>query len=424
VTDRLLQSAMALLDSMPAGTDPEVMRQHRLHAGRWWVSSLQQQGKTAEARARAETLLADWDGRTPPPNMAFLLASLRHELIRMAMHGSDIQDVPGIRARAERELDLAAGKSDFGDDVLNLRVRIAMDHAEYRRNRGDREQFVPELAKALAAIGEHPTDRELVALRAILLNRIAAYMIERGDLDGAAAYSEAARATLAAAAASSLPPEWLSLRAHASWGLGRVEFNRNDWEASAPLLAAARDDFDRHTSAFPDDALGLANFGALLTEFAQVEEQRGADMSAVIAMLERGRVLFRRAAAIGAAVEVTTGGRRINLAQLSERYSRRQDGTALAGVGRELAAASPGDAQQQSMAAWRLLQAAALVAARGDEAAAKACDDDALAALQACDRAGWFPPVNLADAPCQRLAGRPEFDLLRTRHPPEQVRRR
>jgi hypothetical protein len=410
---------------MPAGVDPDLLRQHRTHAGRWWVAALMRKGKTAEARARTEALLAEWQGRVPSPSMAFLLASLRHELIRMGMFGDDVPDLGAQRQAAERECELAAADPDFGPVLLELRVRIAMDFAEYRVRRGDSVDIVPELEAALQALGTAPATPDLVSLRALVLNRIADHARSQGDLETATKHFAAARAALVVPAGSVLgPPDWLSLRAHASWGLARVEFAAAEWDAAAPLLAEAAADFDRYTSAFPADALELANFAGLLTESAQVEERRGAAADAVLAMLERGRRLYRQAAGIGAAGAIAAEGRKTNLLALTERLWRQRDGAGLAAAAREQAAAGTGDAHQQSLAAWCLLRAAELLAAHGDAAAASACDDDALTALVACDAAGWFPPVNLDDAPCRRLFGRAEFDELRERHPPEQASRK
>lgn len=424
VTDRLLQSAMELLDTMPADVDPALLRQHRTHAGRWWVSSLLRRGETAEARARAEALLAEWKTLTPTPSMAFLLASLRHELVRTAMLGSDVPDLTEHRRAAERECDVAAADPDLAADVVELRVRLAMDHAEARRRRGERADFRAELQAALAALDGAPATPQLVAMRAVVHNRLGDHARERGERAAAAAHFAAAREALAVPPDTLFgPADWLALRAHALWGLGRLEYEA-DQDAAAALLREARDEFDRSVHAFPDDALALANFAGLLTESAQVEARRGAAADAVLALLERGRRLYRRAAAIGAAGALAVDGRKINLAVLADHCWQRRDGAALAGAARELAAAAAGDAPRLAMAALRLLQAAELLGAAGEHEGAAACDADALTSLSACDAAGWFAPIDLDDAPCRRLQGRPEFDALRARHPPEQASRR
>ncbi|MCA8977565.1 MAG: serine/threonine protein kinase, partial [Planctomycetes bacterium] len=108
VGGELLEDALRLLDDMPEA-DPALLRQHRTHARRWLVASQLAAGQVEAAIATAQATLALWsDGEQPPPGMAFLLAGVRLELLRLAVDGAVVEGLDEHLRRADVELTVAA----------------------------------------------------------------------------------------------------------------------------------------------------------------------------------------------------------------------------------------------------------------------------------------------------------------------------
>ncbi|MCA8976188.1 MAG: hypothetical protein KDC98_15815, partial [Planctomycetes bacterium] len=283
------------------------------------------------------------------------------------------------------------------------------------------ERAERELRAALAAV-EVGGGPRLVATRAVAGNRLADHLLRHGLLDDAEPLFAAALAELTPADDPALGrPEELQVRGYSTWGLGRVAFLRERYVESVPLLQQAAELYEAAVSAYPSDPSLQVSLASVLTEFAQVRRQLGAPSAELDAMLSRARSLFKRVAGGPAVDSRGRESRRVCLDVLCGLRAGEDDGARLADAARELAEIAGEDARRSAMAAWHLLHAAAMLDGEGDAAAARSCDDSALAALEACDTAGWFPPVNLDDPPCRRLDGRAAFESLRQRHPPSQA---
>jgi serine/threonine protein kinase len=426
VASELLKEAVAQLESMPPDADPLAVQQHRLYATRWLVASLRLVGKFGEARSRALAALAEWpESARPNQGTSLLLATLRSEVLELAVAGRAIDDVAEHVRRTELELARAAEDESLRGAVDEARVHFAMDCAELAGMNGDDAAAERRLREALdcAALTTVMTDR--TATIAVLRNRLGDRLRERGALAEA---DEQFRAALTAMTPAGDPtegrPEAIRIRAHSAWGLARIHGAREAWPECEREYGVAAALAEASLFAYPHEVACLSLFGCVLTEFAQVRRHRGAPAAEVTAMLQRARGAFARIRQHGPLDVRAKAAALVNLTTLLEQHGKQQDAAATADAARAMAELAAGDATRQAMAAWRLLQAALWFDAADDEDAAAACDADALCALQACDAAGWFPPVNLDDAPCMRLRGHPEFEALRAKHPPEQASRR
>lgn len=163
-----------------------------------------------------------------------------------------------------------------------------------------------------------------------------------------------------------------------------------------------------------------ATLASALTELAQLQQVKKADWAVGLPMLERARRLFRR---VGAIDGETATSQQTNLRALCMVRAKLRQHTELAQVAREIVQTTKVP-QHLATAAWHLLHAAEMTERAGQTEAAGGLDAEAPAALLACEANGWFPPIDLSDAPCGRLAGEPAFEALRERHPPAQVERR
>ena len=415
----LVQRADALLQGMPADTDPTLLRRHRLLAARWLVASLRGTGAVEAARQKAQVTLQEWANEVPPPDAALLLAALRAELLTLALNGLAVDGLDEHLQRADAELAVALADPASVAAARAQAAELAIDRVALWGMRGDAERQDRELERALAAAtavqaagGEHP-----LAV-AVLANRHGDLLRERGRLDDAEARFTAALAALQPAHDLVLAPtEQLRLRAFAEQGLARIAAARGQWPAALAHYQQALQHAERDVSAFPGDADAICGLAGVLTELAQVEARNGGEAASVLDGLERARRLFARCAEHLRTEVRARQASFVNLKVLSEQLWQQRDGARLADVARALAASAPQDAQRQSMAAWRSLQAAAMLADAGEGEAAAAADADALAALLACEAAGWFAPVDLAAKECARLAAEPAFQALRARHP-------
>jgi serine/threonine protein kinase/tetratricopeptide (TPR) repeat protein len=416
----LLQRADELLQHMPGAVTDEELRRHRLLAARWLVAAQRGDGDLIAAAQRATGALAEWPDPTAEPAVALLLAGLRAEILRLALAGQARPDLAELMRRTDAELELAVALPATRDEALDLRAETTLDRVTWWGQRNEPERQDQELAAAVAAV--RATAQSGAAPRvtaiAVLENRWGDLLRARGQLEAAAEHFAAALAALEPAHDPLLaPPSHLRLRMHGAWGLGRVAAAHTQWSSAHAHYRQALQYAERDVSAFPSDEDAISGLAAVLTELAQVAPHDGWGTDDAKAALERARSLFARCQKRLAGDAAVQQSAFVNLRLLSEYHWRARDGARLAAIADALAAHRPTDAERQSMAAWRSLQAAALLAAAGDLAGAVRSDDAALAALRACEAAGWFPPIDLAAPECARLADRPEFRDLQHRHP-------
>jgi hypothetical protein len=296
-----------------------------------------------------------------------------------------------------------------------------MDRAEFWRSRGDVTRAIESMRELLAgaAIADlgalTPHDQAFVRLR------LGDALRESGDTEEATAHVRAAVALLEPEVDSLLgSPLDLGLRAHAQRTLARLAITTQDLAASRAHFAEASVLAERRVAAWPDDADGLVDLAGILTEAAQVERLADATKSSVRAMLERAQRLFGRAGAALAQNEPGMAGLRVNLGLLMEDAARGRDPTATAKWASALIEVSRSVPDRLAAAAWHLLLAATWHEERGGADArevSRACEDDALAALLACDAVGWHASIDLNALPCRRLDERPQFVALRAKHP-------
>ncbi|MBL8753776.1 MAG: protein kinase [Planctomycetes bacterium] len=415
----LLRRADELLQNMPGDSDPTLLRRHRLLAARWLCTSLRVTGSAEAARDRAAATLAEWRDEVPTPDVALLLAALRGELLLAAVGGLAVADLDDHLQRADAELAMALADHATNGAARDQSAEMALDRVSLWGIRNDPERQDLELERALAAAASARAaghDQRLAT--AVLENRYGELLRDRGRLDAAEAHFQAALQVLQPEHDLVLAPtQELRLRAFAEQGLGRVAAARGLWPAAVAHYRLAEQHAERDVSAFPQDEDAICDLAGVLTELAQVEAVAGVAANEVIERLERARRLF---AHCPERLRTDAWARQsgfVNLKVLSEQLWKARDGARLAEVARALAGSARGDAQRQSMAAWRSLQAAAMLAAAGDAAGAATADADALEALLACEAAGWFAPVDLAAKECERLAAEPAFRDLRARHP-------
>jgi serine/threonine protein kinase len=422
---RLLQQAVELLDQMPAPANLAHWREQRTMAGRWLVHALQRGGEVDAALQAARAVFALWPESTPrTPVAALQLANLRADLLLIAVTGVELPELATWQQPIEDELALAATEPQLAGPVRRARAQLAMGRAEHGAAAQDPALAEQLLRDARQQLGEVTPLGDLAELAATLHNRLGDRLREAGQLPAAAAEFDAALALLTPKDPGAFgAPEAMRLVAYAHWGLARVAIATKRWPEAQAGLAAAHAFYEHSVHAYPDDSDCALSLASVLTEWMQVRRQLGAKATELTTMLERACAFWtRHRTEVYAKAQARTGFA-IALQLLSEQYWRSKDAAAMARVARELTALPGADARRHSRAAWRLLQAAELLAAAGDAASAAACDDDALRALLACDAAGWFPPIDLDDPPCRRLLGRAEFTALREKHPPERASR-
>lgn len=416
----LLDRATEQIDGIAKDVAPEQLRPHLTYLGRWQVSGLRLVGRPDQALAKAREVLALWpDPAKVPPRLGYILASTRSELLKLAVTGSAVPDIDQQIAAAGRELDLAAADATLADDVAEMRATIELEQATLLSNRGDAEGSVLAMQRTVAwveASGKSAcADNSTMG---VLRNRLGEALLRLGRFAEAKQNFET---VLAAFAPTDDPAigsnEGLYLRVYATWGLAHLAAQQEHWAECQQLYRQTLQLAEHRLFCYSGDSEVRLAFAKILTEVAQVDRQCGGDDTAVTATLERARRLFLMRRDLLASDLRASDGCCIALHVLSEQYWKAQDGASLASVARDMADVGKHDARRLSLAAWRLVQAAIFLAGSGDADAAAKCDDDALAALLACDQQGWFPPTRLDAPPFQRLASRPEFAVLVQRHP-------
>jgi serine/threonine protein kinase/tetratricopeptide (TPR) repeat protein len=418
---QLLDRAIATLEQLAREAPEGALRFDLLQAEQRVVTLLRRGGRPQEAQARARKLLAAWDGEPgAAPAVALARARLRQDLLNLEAEGTAMPDAEPLAAQVAVDLERAAADPSLRDAVAVCRkdvVGLQALAAERRGATADADRLWQQVLAMAASQGEG--DLSSASQR----NRYAQALAGRGDHERAAALFREVAADLAPALDPVLTrPEALHVRGHAVWGIAQTLVRQGQVQAARPFYAEAEPILEASAAAYPDHLNYLLALASCLTESGQVLLQLG-EPAPGLARLERGRVLFRAATVTAAADQDGLRHRRTNLRVLCAEYGRAGERKALLGVARELASLPP-DAEQFATAAWNLLRVAALAERDGDPAGADQAAAEALEALEACDRAGWFPPVDLDDRPCQRLAGSPRFAALRERHPPEPAQRR
>ncbi|MGE0143625.1 MAG: protein kinase [Planctomycetota bacterium] len=424
--EELLDDAITLLDQLDGKATDITFANQRARAERWKLHFLRRQGKLDDAASLAHGILSRWPDSMPrDAETDYLLATVRAELVRMALsrsrdHTGD-RDVEATAATALTELDSARRHPALRESATARMVEVWMDRAEFWRMHGESARAIASMRELLsrtapAAIGElSPRDEAFVRLR------LSDALRESGDANQAHEHARAAVALLEPEVDPLLgSPLDLGLRAHAQQSLARLAIAEQDVGASREHYASAIELAERRVAAWPEDADGLADLAGMLTEAAQVERLAEAAPSTVRAMLERARRLFARIGPAIAQNDHTMAGLRIDLGLLMEHAARDRDPVRTANWARELIAESRTIPDRLAAAAWHLLLAATWHESHGGPDApdlARACEDDALAALLACDAAGWHAPIDLSASPCRRLDDRPPFAALRAKHP-------
>ncbi|HEX5052848.1 MAG TPA: serine/threonine-protein kinase [Planctomycetota bacterium] len=426
IASQLLERANAQIEGLAADVDASLLRPHETHVGRWLVGSLRLAGRVDEAIAKARSLFALWpESPDVAPQVAYFLAATRGELLRIAVDGTEIRDLDALLELADRELLRAATDTALDGEVASQRANLSMNKAAFMESKGRDDEALDELRRAVdelsARVGTVPGGESTLA---VLRNRLWDALFRHGDLEGVQRQCELVLAKLSPKDDPALgPADELVLRAHAQWGLARVAMQRQRWPAAASLYHDAVQLAEHRLYAYPDDGDAVVTFAKVATESAQVDRQCGADAAPVNELLERARRLLLRDRGLLTRDTRTYDSCCVNLQVLSEQYWSAQDGTRLAGIARDLASVGAADARRLSMAAWRFVQAAEFLDSAGDDAAAAACDDEALAALVACEQRGWYGPTPLDSPPFVRIASRPGFAALLARHPLAESRR-
>jgi serine/threonine protein kinase len=421
----LFEKAVSILDGLPSDVERESVLQNRTYAERWLVESLFRRGKVAEAVARAEAVFAQWpDPDHAPPAMSLLLANMRETLANAAVEGLPIREPEAHVARALVDLRLAEQDPDLAVEVASLRADVLLDHVELLRQRGDAEGAEREMQAAVRSADALAEVPGALGTYAKVHNRLGSSLWRAGKLDEASREFEMVFAKLSPPLdRTSGPPEHIRLRAYAQWGLGHIAVTRQDWPAAVDRIGKAAELYEINAFAYPDDGDSPVFLACVLTELAQLKQQLRAPSTETVAMMERARGLF---ASRRDALAVDREGRRnylTNLRTLCMMYKGQNDHVGLARTAREIAAFAT-EPEPLATASWHLLLAAADAADAGDDAASAADDEAALQALLACERAGWYAPVDLHQGLPLRLAEVPGFRALQARHPPEQVARR
>ncbi|MCC7065953.1 MAG: serine/threonine protein kinase [Planctomycetes bacterium] len=422
----MFEQAIAILDELPAEAGRDAVLQNRTYAERWLIASLLRQGKAEAALARAQAVFVQWpDPDHAPPAIAMLLASIRHDLVAAAANGLPVPGLEAMVVRMFADLQLAAKEPLLATEVVVMRVDMLLDQAELLRQRGDAAGAEQRLREAVQAIDvEVASSPQAIATYATAHNRYASSLWRAGQLDEATREFELVLAKLSPPLDRTKGrPEHVRLRAYALWGLSHVAVTREDVPAAADYLAKAAELYEINAFAYPDDGDSSAYLACVLTELAQARALLHAGADEVIAMLERARVLFGSARDVLAMDRERWKAYLTSLRLLCMQYKGRNDHRGQARTAREVAEVAK-EPEALAMAAWHLLLAAGDAESAGDDAAAKANEAAALAALFACEQAGWHPPVDLSLGPPLRLVGLPEFAALQARHPPENVLRR
>lgn len=417
----LLDRALATLEQLAEEAPPGALDVERLQAEQRLVTLLRRAGRQAEAMARARALLAAWplDGATAPA-VALARALLAQDLLNLEAEGWPVAEAETLRGNVTADLERAAVDPGLRGAAAACRADVLGLQALAAERRGAFAEADQWWQQALAAEG---TADAANTARASQQNRYAQALAGRGEHARALALFRQVAADLSPATDRVLVrPQDLHVRGHAVWGIAQTLVRQGQIQAARPFYAEAEPILEASAMAYPDQPSYVEAFASCLTESGQVLLQQGAQAQG-LERLERGRALFRAAAALATADRDGVQHRRTNLRVLCAEYGRTGARQPLLAVARELVSLPP-DAEQFATAAWNLLRVAALAERDGDAAGAEQAAEEALTALEACDRAGWFPPIDLDDPPCQRLAGSPRFAALRARHPPELARRR
>lgn len=421
----LLDRAVASLDAMRAENDAPVLRQVRLHAERAMVTALRLTGRIGEARERAQRVLSEWSDRAAiTPEIALMLASVRGTLLSLTGTTGDAGAAAAIDRDARADLEIAERDPGLRSRARGMLADLVSWRGVLCSARGDldgAERALRESIGILEAEQELPAD--LVDNLCLLRNRLADGLWMKDRLDEAEGlFLRTERDLTPAEDPTAGRPANLRLWGYAAWGLARIAYSRGDNELALRRYTTAAGRYEASAYAYPDDVGVVGTFAAVLTEQAQLLPIVQKDPAAGIALHERARALFRRCARGGGGEDDSAQNRQRNLRCLGEVQLQRGALAEAADVAREIVATTK-EPERLANAGWQLLVVAGRAAESGRGELAAECDREALGALVACDAAGWFPPVNLDDAPCRRLAAEPKFRELRQKHPPEQASR-
>jgi hypothetical protein len=416
----LLDRARVLLDELAEGDEP-TLRYQQAAAERWLIEGLIASGRGHEAQARAEALLRRLEQEPVViPMMACLRAMVRIEVGELAVAGFAVGDVEPLLAAIERDLELSAADPDLARDVVRQRAHVLSLRGLLARGRGDLAAAERHTRAAMEMLAAAAVDAHGHATAAVQRNRLADLLYRGGRVDEAEPlFADTVRTLTHAVDRVFGRPDHLPVLAYAQWGLARIGVVRQDWTAAEAAYAIAITSADIAAGCYPDNESHRMHLAAMLTEFGQVQGVVARDRTAGRDALARAHRLFAAAGALG---DEPRRNRITNLRTYGDLLLGAEDHAALIAAAGALKGVE-GDAELLALAAWQTLLAADLAEASGDAPAAVAAADQALAMLQACDRAGWFPPVRLDDGPCRRLQGRPEFAALVARHPPAQATR-
>lgn len=416
----MLDRALQILDAMRAEGDSPALQEQLAHAERSMLTALRQTGRCAEARERALRFLANWSGTSnPTPELAMQLAGARTELVRLTMADAPLAELEAHYAAAVRDLEIAAHEATMARAVVEVRAQLLSLLGTAGEARGVAEQAQAMQREALALLErDGARDADRLAFLATLRNRLGHSLWQRGELAAAAQLFQQVETDLTPVGdPTSGRPEDLRLWGHAAWGLARIACSRQQYDQGRVQYERAVHRFEASAYAYPDDLQVSATLACALTELAQLHQVAQADWAVGLPMLERARGLFRR---VGAIDGETATNQQTNLRALCMLHAKLRQPAELAAVAREIVQTTKVP-QHLATGAWHLLHAAELTERAGQNEAAGGLDAEALAALLACEAAGWFPPIDLSDAPCGRLAGEPAFEALRERHPAAQV---
>lgn len=416
--NRMLEKALALLDGIPADRQ-EGIREHRTYALRLRMNLLAMEGRSAEAVAAGRAALALWrDGEPLSQGIAVVMAILHTRLAEQELAQGDPTRVESGLKAADALLDRVPAEPELAATVADARAAVWAVRAKCASAQGDLPGAEAAWRGGLRALGpaqEVPEDAR--DSWAMLSNNLADALVKQGRAQEAAPHFAASLALLMPDGdPAGLAPDLLRLCAYARRGQGHVAVLGEDWPRAAEALRDGLRLYEGNLAAYPADPESMVLTAMTLTELAQVVQQLGEPVPGALAMLERAHRLFGRARGY------TQRDREARIARLlhSRVYGgllvEQHDAAGLLQFAGALAGAAH-DPDTLAGAAWHLLKAADLADRNGDAATADAAAARALQALQDCDAAGWFPPVDLEAPECRFLIGRAGFRELLARHP-------
>lgn len=410
----LFVHAAVLLDDLqvPAGDAEASLR--RLQAEQSLATAWRHLGQDASARQRAEAVLAQWPAtRTRRPEEALPLARLHLGLLTAAVGAGNAVAAREHAEAATHELATAGAVPELARSVVMVAAEIDSCLGVLAQASGNVADATACLHRGIDRLRGLATTADSVATLAMLHNRLGEVLREQQQFAAAAEQFAIVEQLLAPAVDRTLGRAVdLRLRAYAANGQARIAIGRGDldeakrcYERALPLSEAA-------VFAFPDDSGLVAALAGLLTEFGQVCSAQAGSIDAGLPLLERGRALFAVAAAGKGEDAELHRNRLVNLRTLCVWHVRARSAGQLAEVARELAVVAK-SSRQHADAAWNLLLAADLSERGGHVDIAKTLDQEAVAALQQCERQGFFAELDLSLSLCDRLAGMPEFQRIR-----------